>query len=86
MSSLAMSGTPQGLLDSGFDVPAVLSDHGVFYGLAGQIQHLEQGAVKGDEIFADQAVSGLDILIKADLKKGANGVIDTMQGSLVGLS
>ena len=48
MSSLAMSIAPQGLLDGGFDVPAVLSNHRIFYGLFGQIQNLEQGAVKGD--------------------------------------
>jgi hypothetical protein len=67
-----MSSTPQRLLDGGFDVPAVLFDHRTLFGLFGQIQNLKQGAVKGDEIFSDQAVSGLDILIKADLKKGAN--------------
>jgi hypothetical protein len=59
-----MSSTPQGLLDGGFDMPAVLADYGVFYGLFGQIKHLEQGAVKGDETFFDQSISGLDILIK----------------------
>jgi hypothetical protein len=70
-----MSTSPQGLLDAVFNVPAVLFYQGIFYGLFGQIQNLKQVVVKSDEIFADQAVSGLNVLIKTDLEKTANRVV-----------
>jgi hypothetical protein len=74
---------PKGLLDKGCDLTALkwsIRGEGSFHGWRlerafRQIQHLKQGTVKGNQIFPDQAVSGLNILIKADLKKGANGVI-----------
>jgi hypothetical protein len=31
-----------------------------------QFQHLKKGTVKGDQIFFNQPISGLDILIKAE--------------------
>jgi hypothetical protein len=70
-----MSSSLQGLLDGGSDVPAVLADHGLFYGLLGQIQHLKKGPVKGDQILSDQSVSGFDVVIDTDLKQGADGII-----------
>jgi hypothetical protein len=36
---------------------------------------LENSAVKSDQIFVDQPVSGADVLVKIHLQQGANGVV-----------
>ena len=40
-----------------------------------QIEDLEDRAVKGDEIFGDQSVSGLDILIELQFKERADRIV-----------
>jgi len=41
----------------------------------GQIEDLEEGTVKGNQIFLDKPISRLNVLIKADLQKRADGII-----------
>jgi hypothetical protein len=41
----------------------------------GEIEDLEKGAVKGDQIFVYKPVSRLNVFIKADLQKRADGII-----------
>ena len=63
--------------DGGFLPPAVMRRFwavGFSWGCR-QIQHLENSAVKGDEIFFYQNVSGFDVVIKAKLKQASDGII-----------
>ena len=74
---------PEGLLDNPLDLGA-MSSAGIgrhrfgrwdLHGASRQIQDLEQGPVKGDQIFVQEAISGLYILVHTEPKIGADDII-----------
>jgi hypothetical protein len=63
------------LLDQILDLIAVFFHRRGLFGSLGQVEYLKEGPVKGDQIFPDQAVSGSDVFIEAELEQAADGVI-----------
>jgi hypothetical protein len=43
--------------------------------VCGQIEHLKKGPVKSDQIFLDESVSGLDVVLHRKLEQGTNGIV-----------
>jgi hypothetical protein len=65
------------LSDAVSDLMSMLIDFspGACSGFYGQIEHLEEGPIKSDQIFLDEGISGPDVIVHRKLKQGADGII-----------
>src|SRR3990170_781141 len=47
----------------------------VYWRLCGQIEHLEEGPIKSDQVFIYEGISGSDVIVHRKLEQGTNGII-----------
>jgi hypothetical protein len=52
---------------------AKVSDKGLWF--CGQVEHLKQGPIKGDQVFSDEGVPGPKVVVYRELEQRTNGVV-----------
>ena len=78
LTSLSATRFPlKSLSDAVPDLVLMLIDFspGACSGFCGQIEHLEEGPIKSDQIFLDEGISGPDVIVHRKLEQGADGII-----------
>jgi hypothetical protein len=48
---------------------------GICSGFCGQIEHLEEGSIKSDQILLDEGISGPEVIVHRKLEQGTNGIV-----------